>query len=170
MPAAKSQPTVTTDGIHIEPASRRRVCGGCKIDFPIESFSWNACATNGRTYRCSRCKSCKAKAMKDWAAKVGKSRRKQSHLLKTYGLSVEKFDEMTKSQGGLCAICNLPSEVYDRRLRVVRSLMIDHCHKTGKARSLLCNHCNTGIGCFKDNPLLLSKAAEYLTGHNPDTH
>jgi hypothetical protein len=44
-----------------------------------------------------------------------------------------------------------------------RSLSIDHCHKTGKIRGLLCKDCNIGLGHFKDNIKLLQKAEEYLT-------
>jgi hypothetical protein len=41
-------------------------------------------------------------------------------------------------------------------------LSIDHCHNTGKVRGLLCDHCNKGLGLFKDNIDYLNKAIEYL--------
>lgn len=44
------------------------------------------------------------------------------------------------------------------------SLSVDHDHETGEVRGLLCNLCNTGLGKFKEDPSLLTKAASYLKG------
>ena len=58
------------------------------------------------------------------------------------------------AQDGKCAICSNPQE--NRRLAV------DHCHKTGKVRGLLCQGCNTGIGGLKDDTERIKKAIDYL--------
>ena len=81
-------------------------------------------------------------------------------LLKTnYGITVDQYNEMFQSQEGKCSICRTHQSSLSRRLSV------DHDHKTGKVRSLLCNFCNTAIGSFKDSTDLLNRAIEYLQKH-----
>ncbi len=41
-------------------------------------------------------------------------------------------------------------------------LVVDHNHKNNIVRGLLCNHCNRGIGHFRDDPNILIKAITYL--------
>ena len=73
--------------------------------------------------------------------------------LKTYDLTEEQYDQMNLAVSGRCQICG-DSPDY--------SLHVDHCHKTGKTRGLLCRTCNLGIGYFKDSTELLQIAIEYL--------
>lgn len=62
------------------------------------------------------------------------------HRLKKMGVTEEWFDETLKSQKGKCAICD---KQFDKIIP-----QIDHCHKTGKLRGILCFSCNTGLGHF----------------------
>lgn len=75
-----------------------------------------------------------------------------------YGLTLAQRDELIAAQGGLCAICGLPPGK--------SGLQIDHDHRTGKVRELLCICCNTGLGKFRDTPELLQKALDYLRKHS----
>jgi hypothetical protein len=71
--------------------------------------------------------------------------------LRVYGLAPEKFADMLAAQNGCCAVCG------DGGI-----LVVDHCHDTGKIRSLLCSPCNTAIGLFKEEPKRMRAAIRYL--------
>src|SRR5690606_29139249 len=88
-------------------------------------------------------------------------RKRQANIQKlrqNYGLSVEEFEAKLAAQGGVCAICKGPPNGKGR-------YHVDHCHKTGKVRGLLCHHCNLGIGNLKDDADLVLAAAAYLVAH-----
>lgn len=85
-----------------------------------------------------------------------------NHVLKTYGVTPEQYDDMAKTQGGRCAICQeQPTES--------RRLCVDHDHSTGQVRALLCVKCNTGIGHLNDDIRLVTAALEYLQKHTSDS-
>ena len=72
-----------------------------------------------------------------------------------YGVSREFLTDLFLKQEGKCAICNQDPTGK-------RGLAVDHCHKTGNVRGLLCHGCNVSLGQFKDDILLLNNAIEYL--------
>ena len=86
------------------------------------------------------------------------------HSCKKYGITIERFEEMLEEQNGLCAICGREETRVSNG--VVCRLAIDHDHKTGKVRALLCAACNTAIGRLDDRIELLEKAIEYLRKYN----
>lgn len=82
--------------------------------------------------------------------------------LKRYGITEHDYSRMLMEQGGVCRICGV-----DRSQRKWdRYLFIDHDHSTKKVRGLLCHHCNAGLGHFKDDATLLTKAMRYLNEQN----
>ena len=80
-----------------------------------------------------------------------------NHILQSYGLTESGYDALFLSQNGACAVCERPLKRLDSDTNV------DHDHKTGLVRGLLCRSCNVGIGHLQDDPVLLRKAAEYVT-------
>ncbi len=72
-----------------------------------------------------------------------------------YGISVEEYERMASEHAGKCGICLEPCKSKAR-------LGIDHDHRTGVVRGLLCDACNRGLGYFHDNPKKLRAAAQYL--------
>ena len=77
----------------------------------------------------------------------------RGNLVNVYGLTPQRYDEMVLSQNGQCAICSCTP---------TRRLGVDHNHKTGAVRGLLCSSCNFAIGLLKDSPELIDLAAAYL--------
>jgi hypothetical protein len=89
------------------------------------------------------------------------TRRSLSQSLKKYKISQQEWHQLLERQDGRCAICRQPSTAIINGK--VKRLAIDHCHETKQLRGLLCSKCNTGLGMFSDNWLLLENALEYLT-------
>jgi hypothetical protein len=78
----------------------------------------------------------------------------ENHLLRKFGLNLEDYARMWLQQNGLCAICD----------KFDYSLSVDHEHKTGIIRQLLCSVCNLLIGHLEKRNWInvLPKAVEYL--------
>ena len=102
----------------------------------------------------SICKDCGNAYRRAWRAanpdKVKAQARKDKLKLK-YGLTLEAYKDLLAGQGGHCALC--PS---------TEDLVVDHNHKTGEVRGILCRDCNCALGLLKDSPVLLNKASSYL--------
>jgi hypothetical protein len=98
------------------------------------------------------CDDCRADKRDPLRAKARERRR----TLKAYGITQQQYDTMLAEQQGRCAVCarNNPGHT--------QHWAVDHCHKTGVVRGLLCSPCNMGIGQLGDNPDTLESAAQYL--------
>jgi hypothetical protein len=77
-------------------------------------------------------------------------------FLKKYGITNNDYNEMFDQQKGCCKICF----IHQKELKT--KLFIDHDHKTGKVRGLLCNSCNLVLGFAKDNINILEESIKYL--------
>ena len=84
-------------------------------------------------------------------------------VAKKFGISPSQYEEMYARQGGRCLICHLHSDDNMKRLDNVKRLAVDHDHKTGEVRGLLCSLCNASLGGFKDDVTILQSAIEYLS-------
>lgn len=97
----------------------------------------------------------------DWY-QSNKERVKFNKIKRIYGITKEQYDVMLQQQKYCCAICSVNIETQRDK-----TLVIDHCHTTGKIRGLLCHACNTAIGLFKDSQETLLKACNYLVRFSP---
>jgi hypothetical protein len=125
-----------------------RRCSRCKVVKPLEDFPRHRSQPLGRGYHCKVCH-----------AAITRANIKKNHgggrgfqLKRRYGLDAVQVEWMILQQGGLCAICRTRKPVH-----------IDHDHKTGLVRGVLCFSCNRGLGKFGDDRVLLRSAVDYLT-------
>ena len=109
------------------------------------------------------CKACrKAYSKRKYAARTEEEKAAEKLqdrdrvIRRKYGLSAEDFAAKAEAQGWTCGICSTNLRGAGRQLQV------DHCHKTGKVRALLCGPCNRALGHMRDDPARLRKAADYV--------
>lgn len=87
----------------------------------------------------------------------------RNSLKKLYGITLEQYQEMHESQGGVCKICGKTESSKDYKYQKIRKLAVDHCHTTNKIRGLLCGNCNSILGHAKDSKDVLLKCIAYLS-------
>jgi hypothetical protein len=159
-----------------------KICTNCNKQKSLTDFGKHRLHNDGLASHCRECANAKKrtpeyriqqrKSAKEWRAvnpdKVKKYRKNfyQSehgqravvnwNLKKSYGITFEQYNEKFKEQDGKCAICKTHQSLLTKRLAV------DHDHKTGEIRSLLCHGCNTSLGGFCDDINILESAINYL--------
>ena len=76
-------------------------------------------------------------------------------ILKTYGLASEQYEVLYEAQGGVCYICQ-------RATGKVRKLAVDHDHRSGYVRGLLCKPCNSILAHLRDDGSAAWRVIVYL--------
>src|SRR3990167_4902244 len=138
-------------------AGRSRICKYCTLVYEREYREKNkqSVLDNARRYRSENKESINAYKRAWFRTNPTKSR--EYGLKQSFGISLQDYDKMLEKQGGGCAICG------SRKSQRWEALCVDHCHKTGSIRGLLCVQCNAGIGFFRDNIHVLTRAIEYIS-------
>jgi hypothetical protein len=162
-----------------------KVCTKCGHEKAVDQFHIDRAQPDGRKYACRLCTNkvkarwrgrnrqrvlVQKKASYDrhrerYIAYYASDRRKKNwfawKLMRNFGITVDQFADLLEAQAGRCAICGrLPEEANGHKHK--HRLHVDHDHKTGKVRGLLCNLCNVGLGSFKDDVDLMLDAVSYL--------
>jgi hypothetical protein len=83
-----------------------------------------------------------------------------------YGITLEQYNQKVSEQDNKCHICT-QTETATLRGKIKR-LAVDHCHKTGHVRKLLCDRCNSLLGIANDDLELLQKAINYIKDNHFD--
>lgn len=135
-----------------------KTCSKCKIEKEDKKFGKDKSRSDGLDHRCFNCKKLnneenRTKQKIKLSPEEYRKARRREELKYYYGMSEEQYSTLEKEQNYGCAICDSKPKKY---------LAVDHNHKTNKIRGLLCSTCNNGLGCFKDDPIKLQKALNYL--------
>ncbi len=133
-----------------------KVCSSCCERKLLEDFSNRKDTKDNKHYICKDC----ANKYRQIHRRKHPDIVKDESLRRTFGINLEQYKALLSEQKGVCAICSEPeTSTYKGKLR---HLSVDHCHTTGRNRSLLCNDCNVALGWFKDDVKRLRSAIHYL--------
>jgi hypothetical protein len=125
-------------------------CPDCGEVLPRDAFVRNRTTKDGVGAYCRPCQN--ARAAESRQRLHGGSR--HYHLKRRYGIGAVEVEEMLESQGWACPIC--------ATTLTAKTCHVDHDHKTGAVRGILCFNCNGGLGQFRDDPRALRQATAYL--------
>lgn len=128
-------------------AEQLTLCVVCRVRLPVEQFQDDWRRHRRRKQWCRACGDELGRAAIDV---LSRSTRRY-HLLTKYGIDAHEVEELVADQGGVCAICQThPAE------------QVDHDHKTGFVRGVLCGGCNAGLGQLKECPDIIRSGIDYL--------
>lgn len=136
-----------------------RKCNKCDKVKPVSEF-YKDRPNGSKRYECKDCHlEYYRNRWKDADPSYRDARKESSrkYILSQYGLTQEDYDTMLKGQGFVCAVCGTEPES--------GNLAIDHCHKSGGVRGLLCKQCNAAIGLLGDDVEGLRRALSYLENY-----
>lgn len=147
-----------------------KICPKCGIDKPFEQYPKNKRTKHGIGSYCLECSANSVRARRrtpegQEAHRAASKRWREANLdrhadnnaKRNYGVGHGTYESMLTAQDGRCAICETREPGAG-----LRRFHIDHCHNSKEVRGLLCDLCNRGLGHFKDDPQLLTKAINYL--------
>ena len=113
-----------------------KLCPGCDKEFELKDNGWNR----------KLCYQCAPSDEGFWTTRFYK-----------YGITKPQFDKLWEEQSGLCGIC-------EDALDYEGKVCVDHCHKQGHFRGLLCNKCNIGLH-YIESDKYLAAAIRYIEKH-----
>jgi hypothetical protein len=134
-----------------------KFCPRCEQVLPVDQFVRNRSRAGGIGGYCRPCQN--AQAAESIARLHGNTR--HYHLRRRYGIGAADVEKMLETQGWICLVCHTTL--------TLKTAHVDHDHATGAVRGILCFNCNGGLGQFRDDALVLRRAARYLERSRPAT-
>lgn len=171
------------------PTTASKPCLRCSAITPLDQFCKNKLRKDGLAYYCKPCREVfkrrseskrpthyrevvekwhkdnpeRVRQLKQKWSDRNPEKRAAAHRRRRYNITQAQYDQMLQDQSERCAICGIKPDYKPRQKGEKRLLHVDHCHKTGRVRGLLCWKCNMGLGSLNDDPRILALAIEYLS-------
>src|ERR1700730_4434188 len=120
----------------------KKFCPKCKETLPIENFYFYAKLSRYDSW-CRMCINENSRVYSKTHYTIDRGR--AASYKRRYGITFEQYEDMFAEQGGVCAACGKPEKKFSNKSKQITRLHVDHCHKTGRVRGLLCNDCNTAL-------------------------
>ena len=134
-----------------------RVCTCC---LTYKTWEYYGRMDGGYRPNCKECHRTAQMARNKEVGTTGMTVGQEKDMFRRHGVSPAHFLFMWEQQNTRCKICKIQ---FDKRgIKTKNSPHIDHCHKTGQIRGLLCHNCNLMLGFAKDNRTILQDAIKYL--------
>lgn len=133
-------------------STSERFCETCRTVKPLDEFQ-----RNGARGHVGRCKDCRIARLKTWRTTYQHKQAmyRRAATLAKFSLTTEEYDAMMVAQAGVCGMCG-------ETCSTGRRLAVDHDHRSGRVRALLCQRCNRALGQYE----AIQKAAErYLAAY-----
>jgi hypothetical protein len=118
--------------------NKTKICPKCKISKSISEFNKDRHRKDELRYACRQCND----------NRPNKKKENRNHVLRKFGITNQQYEDLYKVQNGLCAICGKPETSINQHNKM--SLAVDHDHKTGIIRGLLCSSCNRRLGTYEN--------------------
>ena len=144
-----------------------KTCNVCGETKPLSDYyptQFKSKQFPDKIYYHGKCKSCFIKEkQKDYTPEKGRDK----NLRHSYGITLQEYNQMLTNQDSKCATCGTtePGGRKSGRGGGADVFVVDHCHKTGEVRGLLCHSCNRSMGLLGDNVSILSEMIKYLQNH-----
>lgn len=151
-------------------------CIRCGEEKPEEAFRPRISAA-GQRYYAPTCRACHQAVSTEWRRRNPDKVRKynatvkarnpdyhrekaiENHFVRKFGITIKQRDALLTAQGEVCAICGTDTPKG-------KGWCVDHNHKTGRVRAILCSPCNVGIGHFSESAERMRRAAIYLEAND----
>ena len=134
-----------------------KTCKTCGQTKPLDDFY----KVNKKSkYHVGTCKVCTIKKQQD---NYDPLKKRNENLKRNYGITLEEYLTRLAEQNYQCKVCGTTAGGGRQAGRgKVNGFFVDHCHKTGKIRGLLCNNCNRCLGLLKDDLTVVKSLIKYL--------